>query len=156
MKQLLIDSAQLTVDKSQSTIDQAQKNLDLAQKQLNDATIVAPFDGVVATLDVKEGDIVAAPSQSQKPTIYLIDLTAMELNIYVNELDVPKVKVGQKAVIGVDAFPNAKLEGKVAAISPVPSVQGKIVDYEVKIAFSVPQATEIRVGMNAIAEIATK
>ncbi len=153
MKQLAVESAQLTLDKSQDSINQAQKNVDVAQLQLNQATIVAPFDGLVATLNGNEGDVLAAPSQSQKPVVYLIDPATMELNIGVNELDMPKVKIGQKAVVSIDAFPGVKLDGQVTVISPSPTIQGGIVDYLVTVAFSVPSNIEAKVGMSGSATL---
>jgi HlyD family secretion protein len=156
MKQLQVDAAQKTLDKSQSSIDQAQKNLALAQQQLNDATIFAPFNGIVATLDVKEGDVVPAPTQSSKPIVYFIDPTSMQIDVGVNELDVPKVKVGQPAAVKVDAFPALVFEGKVTAISPMPVVQGGVVDYPVTVTFTVSPNIEIKVGMNGTGAITTK
>ena len=163
IKQRLVEAAELSVlqagnsiEYTKSNVESVKKALEVAEKQLKDATITAPFDGVVATLDVKEGDIVPAPTLAQRPVIYLIDPITMELNIGVNELDVPKVKIGQEAVIRLDAFPDVKLKGKVTAISPVADVQSRVVNYEVKVAFAVPPATEIRVGMSGTAEIAVK
>jgi multidrug resistance efflux pump len=155
MKQLQVDSAQQTIDKSQAAIDQAQKNLNLAQQQLSNATITAPFDGIVATLDVKEGDVVPAPTQASKPIVYFIDPTSMQIDVGVNELDLPLVKLGQKAVVRVDAFPGIKLDGKVTAISPMPVVQGGVVNYPVTVEFTVPQNIEIKVGMDASGAITT-
>ena len=94
--QLAVESAQQTIDKSQDTITQAQKNLDLAQLQLNQATITAPFDGLVADVNQNTWDVVSAPASSQHPIIYMIDPTTMELIIGVNELDMPNVKLGQR------------------------------------------------------------
>jgi HlyD family secretion protein len=153
VKQLAIDIAQQTLDKSQDTINQAQRNLDLAQQQLTHATITAPFDGIIATLNVKEGDIIPAPAQMQRPPIYLVDLTAMQIKVGINELDIPRVKQGQKATVKVDALPALKLDGKVTEISTLPSVQGGVVDYNVTVSFTVPAGTEIKVGMAGTGEI---
>ncbi len=152
-KELALENAQQTVDKSQDTITQAQKNVDVAQQQLDQATITAPFDGLVAVLNQNVGDVVSTPSQSQHPIIYLIDPTTKELNIGVNELDISKVKIGQKAIVNIDAFSNTKIDGQVASISPSPTVQGGVVDYVVTITFSVPSTTDVRIGMNGSASI---
>ena len=153
MKQLQVEAARQTMDKAQDVIDQAQKNLALAQKQLDNAVIIAPFDGMVATLNVKEGDIVAAPSPTQKPVIYLIEPTSMQIIVAINELDIPQVKIGQKAIVKINAFPNTKLDGKVTDISALPDLQGGVVNYGVTVSFSVPPGMDIRAGMNATAEI---
>ncbi len=89
---LQVKSAQKTVENSQGAIDQAQRNLDLAQIQLNDATIKAPFDGIVAILNYNEGDIVSTPSPTQPPVIYLVAPSSLAVDIDVNELDFPNVR----------------------------------------------------------------
>jgi HlyD family secretion protein len=169
MKELAVEAAQKVVDQTasgiamaQKTIDQAkdgitlaQKNLDLIMKRLDQATISASFDGQVASVNQRAGDFISVPVALQKPVIYLIDPSSFELVIGVNELDVPKVKVGQKATVSIDAFPDIKLNGQVSAISPAPTIRGSIINYDVKITFSVPNDMGVRVGMNAAAEIAT-
>jgi multidrug resistance efflux pump len=79
----------------------------------------------------------------------------------VDELDVVKVKTGQKVMISVDAMPGMKLEGRVTFISPVTREPGVVLfedddeekDYEVKIDFDNPENSPIRAGMSATAEI---
>lgn len=83
----------------------------------------------------------------------MVDLTTLQLDIGVNELDIPKVKLGQKASVLLDAFPDVKLDGKVTAILPLPTVQGGIVDYTVTVTFSVPSTTNVMIGMHATASI---
>jgi multidrug resistance efflux pump len=145
--------AQMTVDKADDGIALAEKNVALIKEQLNQATMIAPFDGVIANINQNERDNVPAPAQSQKPIIYLVDASTMQLNIGVNELDIAKVKSGQKAAIIVDAFPEAKLEGKVTTILPLPAIQGGIVDYTVTITFAAPAKMNVMIGMHASASI---
>jgi HlyD family secretion protein len=148
-----ITLAQKTIDKSNDGIILAQKNINLLQEQLILATIVAPFNGVIAVVNQNVNDFVASPAQSQRPIFYLVDLTTMQLNIGVNELDMPKVKLGQKAKISVDAFPDVKIDGQVSNILLLPTVQGGIVDYTITVSFSVPPTMNIMIGMNASAAI---
>jgi multidrug resistance efflux pump len=155
MKTLQIEAAQITYDRAQDVIDQAQKSLDQAQRQFNGATIFAPFDGMVITVNYKEGEIAPTPSPSQKPISYLVDPNSMQIVVVINELDIPRVKIGQSAVVKVDAFPSAKIEGKVTDISIIPNVQGGTVNYDVTVSFNVPSDVGIRSGMNAVAEITT-
>ena len=152
-KQLAIDSAQEALDKSQNTIVQAQKSIEVAQLQLNQATITAPFDGIIATVNQNAGDIVSAPSPSGHPIIYMIDSSTMELNIAVNELDMPAIKIGNKAVVNQKAYPGTKIDGRVIAISPLPTVQGGITDYTVTLTFSIPSNIDVRIGMNGSVSI---
>lgn len=151
---LQVEAAQKVLDSSQGAVDQAQSTLNLVQKQFDDAAIKAPFNGVIATLNYNEGDIVATPSPSQPPVVYLVDLSSLAVNIDVSELDVPKVKIGQSASVSVLAFPGTKLDGKVTAISPVSAIDGRMVNYNVTVNLSVPSNIEVRAGMEASVQIA--
>jgi HlyD family secretion protein len=130
-------------------VDAAEQALAEAQKQLDEATITAPFDGLVASVYVEEEDIVLAAT----PIVHLIDLTSMELNAEVDEIDIPDVKLGQRAIIEVDALPDETLEGVVTLVGSLPIVEAGLVLYEAKIGFDVPQDLELKVGMSATADI---
>jgi len=122
-----------------------------AQKQLDWATITAPFDATIASVDVDEGDTVLAA----EIIAHLVDLTSMELKVDVDEIDTPDVKPGQGAIIEVDALPALQLEGRVISISLLPGEEAGVVVFEVKIAFDAPSGLELRVGMSATADIVT-
>jgi len=153
-KQLQVQAAQQTVDKCQDAVDQAQKSLALAQQQLDAAIIAAPFDGLVAAVNYAQGDTAPPPSPTQRPIIYMVDPSTIELDVSVNELDVPSVKVGQSARVAIDAFPGLNLQGKVISIAPAATITSGIVDYVVGIALSVPANVDAKVGMNGTAWIA--
>ena len=131
-------------------VDVAEQALAEAQKQLDEATITAPFDGLVAGVYVKEGDIIPSPTMT---IIHLIDPSSMELNAEVDEIDIPDVKLGQRAIIEVDALPDEQLEGVVTLIGSLPIVEAGLVLYEVKFGFDVPQVYNLKIGMSAIADI---
>ena len=151
-----ITLAQLGIDQANNGIVLAQKNLDLIMKRLDQSTITAPFEGLVASVNPRVGDFITIPAALPKPVIYLIDQSSLQLVIGVNELDIRQVKVGQKAVVSIDAFSDIKLDGQVSATSIVPTMHGTVVDYDVTITFSVPNDMVVRVGMNAAATIASE
>lgn len=130
-------------------VDAAEQALAEAQKKLDEATITAPFDGLVAGVYVKEQDIIAAAM----PIVYLIDLSNMELIAEVDEIDIPDVKLGQRVIIEVDPLPSLELEGVVTSIGSLPIVEAGLVLYEAKIGFDVPPDSELKVGMSANADI---
>jgi multidrug efflux pump subunit AcrA (membrane-fusion protein) len=115
-----------------------------AQKQLDDATITAPFDGLVGAVYVKEGDVIPSPTTT---IIDLIDPSHMELVMKVNTIDVPLVALDQEAIISVDTLPGTTFEGKVTSVGAV--------SYEVKVSFDVPPAPAIKTGMSASVDIVT-
>jgi len=151
-----IELAQKNLEKASDSIDLAQQNLEMIQVQIQQAKITAPFEGIVAAVNREVNDFTAAPAQSQTPVIYLVDTSSMQLEISVNELDIPGIKTGQKADIYIDAYPGLKLEGRVDSISILPSTQSSVVDYTVTLSFDTPESTDIKVGMHASATIVTQ
>lgn len=148
-----IELLEMQVDAAEWQVDAAEQALEEAQRQLEIETITAPFDGLVASIDVEEGDIIPHPTMAQATIIHLIDPTSMELSVELDEIDIPGVGWGQRAVIEVDALPTLQLEGRVASVSPVPMVETGVVLYRVKIGFDVPQGAGLRIGMSATADI---
>jgi RND family efflux transporter MFP subunit len=134
-------------------VEASRQALEEAQKQLAEATITAPFDGLVGAIYVEEGDIIPPPTMAPTVVIYLIDPSNMELKAEVDEIDIPDVEPGQSAIIEVDALLEKQFEGTVASISPVPMIESGLVLYEVKIGFAVPPDSKVRVGMSATADI---
>ncbi|MBU2534821.1 MAG: efflux RND transporter periplasmic adaptor subunit [Chloroflexi bacterium] len=141
--------AQQSLEQEQRSLVETRQSLALAQKQLSEATLTAPFDGVVARVDVDEGDSVSATTT----IAYFVDLTSLELEVEVDEIDIPSVKLGQRAIISIDALPGVELGGEVTFIPPMSREEPGLVLYDVKIGFDVPQDFELRGGMSATADI---
>jgi HlyD family secretion protein len=156
-----VDHAQRNVNLAQQNVNLVQKSLDQARKDMGKATIIAPFDGVVANVGAKEGEFLSPAAYTGTTIVEIIDLRHMELTARVDELDVARVKTGQKVLINIDAIPEVKLEGQVTFISPVAREPGAVLfededeekDYEVKIDFDISENSPIRAGMSATAEI---
>ncbi len=144
-----LEAAGLQVEAADLQIEAAEQALEEAQKQLDRTTITAPFDGAVASVDADEGDSIS----TMTTIVYLIDLTSIELEVEVDEIDIAEVKLGQRAIIEVDALPALQLEGKVISISLLSKETGGLVIYEVTIGFDVPQGYNLKIGMSAIADI---
>ena len=144
-----LSSSSDRVQLAESQVEVARLGVAQAQKQLDESAITAPFDGVVASVDADEGDIVSTVTT----IVHLVDLTSMELTAEVDEIDIPGVKLGQNAIISVDALPDEQLEGVVTLIGSLPIVEAGLVLYEVKIGFDVPEGLELKVGMSATADI---
>jgi RND family efflux transporter MFP subunit len=135
-------------------VEVARKALAEAQRQLDEATITAPFDGIVASVEAKEEDVIPPPTLTAVTIIYLIDLSSMELEAEVDEIDIRRVKPDQRAIIEVDGLPALELEGRVISVQPLPIEEAGVVLFKVKIAFDVPEGSALRIGMSARADIA--
>ena len=149
IKRLEVELAQQSLELAQQSLEQEQQSLKQAQKQLDEATLTAPFDGVVASVDVDEGDTISATTA----IIHLVDLNTLELIVEVDEIDMPGVGLGQRAIITVDAVVGVELEGKVTFIPPEAKEKTGLVLYDVEISFDVPQDLGLRGGMSATADI---
>jgi multidrug efflux pump subunit AcrA (membrane-fusion protein) len=133
---------------ARAEVARAASAVENAEVQLSYATITAPIDGVIASVSTEEGETVAAGMQA--PTfVTIIDLDRLQVDAYVDEVDIGKVKVGQRAAFTVDAFPAMEFEGKVSAIYPKAIIQDNVVNYDVVIDVETPYEGLLRPEMTA-------
>ena len=119
----------LRKEKEETTIQQVmidlkkQKNIKRQTMAiLREFTIRAPQQGMVIYAKTRRGEKIETGSMISpwRPIIaQLPDLTSMLVKTYVNEIDISKVKVGQKVEIGVDAFPGKELKGKIVEVANI-------------------------------------
>jgi macrolide-specific efflux system membrane fusion protein len=129
----------------------AKLSLESAKLNLDNAVIVAPFDGVVADVSITEGEGISTAALAT-PAITLVGTGEIEMQGYIDELDVASVKLGQAANITLDALPNEQVTGNVTFISPMGTVLAGIVSYATTITLENPSA-ELKDGMSATAEV---
>ena len=129
----------------------AKLNLESAKLNLDKAVIVAPCDGVVADISITEGEEISTAALAT-PAITLVDTSEIEMQGYIDELDVASVEVGQAANITLDALPNEQVTGNVTFVSPISTVRAGIVSYATTITLENPSA-ELKDGMSATAEV---
>jgi multidrug efflux pump subunit AcrA (membrane-fusion protein) len=131
---------------------QAKAARDEAAALLSYATIAAPIDGVIAQVTTQEGETVSAGLNA--PTfVTLIDLDRLEVAAYVDEVDVGRVRPGQKATFTVDAFPDAEFTGALTAVYPRAVIQSNVVNYITTIAIEDSQG-RLKPDMTATVTIA--
>lgn len=119
-----------------------------AEVSLQYTTIVSPIDGVVISRNVDVGQTVAASLQA--PILFEIanDLSKIQVEAVIDEVDIGKVKVDQEATFFVDAYPEEQFRGKVAQIRLQPIVAQNLVGYEVIIDAS-NEESKLLPGMTA-------
>lgn len=133
---------------AEARVQQAEASLAFAKVQLSYAIIKAPISGVIASVSTQEGETVAAGLNA--PTfVTIIDLNRLQVDAFVDETDIGKVKIGQKAVFTVDAYPNKDFEGIVRAIYPKAIIQENVVNYDVVIEIISPFKNFLRPDMTA-------
>jgi multidrug efflux pump subunit AcrA (membrane-fusion protein) len=116
----------------------------------SDLYIVAPFDGTIGLVPINEWETVVAGT----PVVVLGDLTTLRVEIEdLSESDAGRLASGQSADITFEAFPDRKVPGRVARISPMNNAKGGGVNYDVVVEFVGRDLPPIRWGMTAHADI---
>jgi HlyD family secretion protein len=155
----------------------AKANLDIAAKNLSRTTVVSPIDGVVSLLSIKKGERVVGNSMMAGTEMMRVaDMSKIEAIVDVGENDIPKVQLGDTALIEVDAYNDRKFRGIVTQIaSSVTTSTGStttvstndVTNYKVHIRLSPDSYKDLidprharhfpfRPGMSASADIQTR
>ena len=155
----------------EANIQGAQAQLNKANKDLSRTVITAPMDGLVSLMSVKRGERVAGNSFSIGTEMMRIsDMRSIEVRVDVGENDIPKVKIGDTAIVEVDAYNNRKFKGVVYKIAnPATSLTASgandVTNYKVHIRLlptsyqdliTPTKSFPFRPGMSASADIQTK
>ncbi|TSA22100.1 efflux RND transporter periplasmic adaptor subunit [bacterium] len=122
------DQAESSLKSAEALLKQAEANLDYARVQVGYTTIVSPISGVIASVSTQEGETVLA-SLSAPTFVSIIDLGRLEVQVYVDETDIGKIKVGQQASFTVDTYSDTDFKGTVTAIYPKAVIQDNVVNY---------------------------
>jgi HlyD family secretion protein len=148
------EAALAQIEVAQSTLDQSK---DLLQK----CTIVSPADGTVDSLVSEIGErVVATGSFAGTEMMKIADLQSMQAWVDINENDIVKVRVGNRARVYIDAYPQRTFSGVVERIAGRASVQNEgtqqeVTNFEVRIQILRPEVP-IKPGMSARVEIQTE
>ncbi|HEY4109896.1 efflux RND transporter periplasmic adaptor subunit [Puia sp.] len=170
-------AAQQSVRGNAAGATSARYNLDVAAKNLSRSTVVSPIEGVVSLLSIKKGERVVGNSMMAGTEMMRVaDMSKIEAIVDVGENDIPKVHLGDSALITVDAYNNRKFKGLVTQIaSSVTNAAGvatttvstnDVTNYKVHIRLSPdsykdlidparPRNFPFRPGMSASADIQT-
>jgi HlyD family secretion protein len=156
------------VRSAEAQVRQAQAQLSSAQTNLSKATIYSPVTGVVLSRQIDPGQTVAASFNA--PVLFIIaeDLSAMKLEVRVDEADVGQVRAGQRAHFTVDAYPGRTFDALVTRVdvganasgatsgssASAASGTGSVVAYTAVLSVDNPELI-LRPGMTATAEIIT-
>jgi HlyD family secretion protein len=137
-------TAQVQIDLAKAQVTAAEARLEQAQTQLTGMTLTAPFDGVVASVNLSIGEW-AVPGQ---PALELADLDQLRIETTdLSERDVPKVSLGQKVSVYIKAV-NQEMTGVVNEIAPLADTLGGDVVYHTWIDLDEP-VSGLKAGMTA-------
>jgi HlyD family secretion protein len=168
-------AAQQGIRGGKASVQSATQSLARANTDLGRTSIVAPMSGVVSLLSVKKGEKVAGNSFNVGTEMLRIaDMSKIEIRVDVGENDIPKVKLGDSALIDIDAYSGRKFKGIVtqiassnngaAGVSSLSATTSDVTQYKVYIRLLPESYTDLlgkgtfpfRPGMSANADIQTR
>lgn len=161
---------------NQAAVQSATSNLQKTNKDLSRTVITSPMSGVISLLNVKKGERVVGNSMMAGTEMMRVaDVSVMEVQVDVSENDIPKVNVGDTAIVEVDAYTNRKFKGVVTKIASSNTTAATttattatsstdVINYKVHIRLlassyadlAVSNPMPFRPGMTASADIQTK
>ncbi|MCX6232812.1 MAG: efflux RND transporter periplasmic adaptor subunit [Bacteroidetes bacterium] len=168
-----VEAAEQNVEAAKYNVSSSEAALKQSKENLSRTSIFAPNSGTISKLSVEVGERVTGASQFSSGTeiMRIANLNNMEVNVDVNENDIVRVKLGDTALIEVDAYLNRKFKGIVTQIANSANIQGvsadQVTNFNVKIRIlqlsysdlmkaDKPNISPFRPGMSATVEIQTK
>jgi len=167
-----VTAAKETVSSSHFNVKSSEASLREANENLTKTDIYAPMDGIISMLNVEKGErVVGTMQMAGTEMLRVADLNKMEVLVEVNENDIVRVKMGDTAIIEIDAYIDDKFKGVVTEIansakSSNTSSADQVTNFEVKIEIlkesyahlipkNNPNYYPFRPGMSATVDIQT-
>ncbi len=155
--QYSFDSARVACESAKAELAQSRANLRAAQSELSKTTIAAPFDGIVAEVNVEVGEWVtpSPPLLTSPAVIDLIDPTSIYISAPMDEVDAGAVRPGLPVKVSVDSRPGESFPGRVARVAPyVLDTEAQNRTLEIEVALDDPAISETLLpGTSADAEV---
>ena len=136
-----------SIQSASESLRSAEISMQNLQDTMNNYTITAPISGTIIEKDAKVGDAV----KTGDTLCIVYDLSYLEMNINVDELQISSISVGQQVQITADAVPDKTYVGTVTRVSMKGTSNGGTTTYPVSI--RIDDTDGLRPGMNANAEI---
>jgi len=131
-------------------ISAAQANVQALQNTVNQSKIIAPFGGTVTDISAVTGEQVSAESQA----VRIDDLDNLLVDVYVSEVDINRIAVGQPAVLSFDALTGQEFEGAVQSIASAGTSDSGVVEFRVTVKL-VEADPAVKPGFTAVVSIIT-
>ncbi len=158
-----LDTAEAEYSRAESVTNQvvhsiaiAKANIDRAEKNLSYTVITSPFDGVVTSAQADVGELVVVGTLNSPGSVIMqvADLNSMIVKAKVDETNIAPVKIGQRAKVYINAFPNRTFAGQVEVVQPLRVIDKDGTAYfQTEIKLEVPEDVTIYSGMTANVDI---
>ena len=142
----LIQGYKDSLDKAQENVESAQSKLESTQDSYDNYTIKAPISGQVITKSYKVGDNITRNSGSTTVLATIYDLSSLTFEMSIDELDIQKVKVGQKVAVTADAAEGEQFTGTVTNVSLESTYSNGVSTYPVTV--TMDGSGDLLPGMN--------
>lgn len=141
---------------AQAQVDQALASLSLVEKQIEENKIKAPINGKITKINYEIGEQISGAS----PVINLLTENNFEIEVYISESDISKIKIDNEALVNFDAFGDEyKVSGHVYFVEPAATSISDVIYYKIKINFPEDELDKngfiIKSGMTANVDIIT-
>lgn len=161
--------AKAEVEAAKFSVSSAEASLKEAEENLIKTSIYAPISGTVSMLLVELGErVVGTSMMTGTEMMRIADLSRMEARVEVNENDITRVKVGDTAIVSIDAYLDEKFKGVVTAVANSAKTTGisadQVTNFDVRV-FILPESYQhlvsaerphpLRPGMSATVDIRT-
>ena len=152
--QAQVGVAQAQVQSAQANVAQRMATLAQARVDLARTRITSPVNGIVIKRAIEKGQTVAASLQAPELFIIAQNLSDMQVEAAIDESDVGRLKVGQKASFNVDAFPGQTFEGQIKQVRKAATNVANVVTYVAVVGFA-NDAGKLLPGMTANVKVVT-
>lgn len=141
------ETLQNQLESAADQVEDAQLSLDSQQDALDGYTLQSPIDGTIVDKYYKQGDNL----ESGKQLCTIFDLSYLTFTMYVDELDIAQVEVGQKVTITAEALEGQTFEGEVTKVSINGTTTGGVTSYPVTV--RIDETDGLLPGMNVDASV---
>lgn len=146
-----VEQARIALDNAKTSVKLNEIAVAQAKRRLDQAVLRAPFDGVIGSVNVREGESVSSAG-AQTGAFVIAGEGAYHMDLTVDELDVSVLRNGQAVDVSIDALPGKVVKGTVERISSTSTKINGVVNYNVRVALEGGDAA-LKSGMSATAKI---
>lgn len=150
-----MDLATLELERAKAQLVSAKAVFEQAQIRLSDTSVRSPMDGLVLDKLVDEGQVISSGTSSVTGGTTIVTIADMEkvyINAAVDEVDIGKIFIGQKARVIADAYPEETFSGKVLRIDPLATVEQNVTRFNVVTEVE-NRNNKLKAGMNTTVTI---
>ncbi len=149
------ENALLDFANARAEVVRARVAVDDARNQMDDTNVLAPITGTIIEKLVERGQVISSPTRDVGGGTVLMkmaDLALVQVRTLVDETDIGKIQVGQRATVTVDAYPNRPFEGSVLKVEPQAQTEQNVTMFPVLVRID-NRGGLLKPGMNSEVEV---